>query len=105
MSHQAIHPKELPPFERPASPNTGDSDLGRKYQRQREKLLAKQERERQKLQSRQEHDHRRMERRNADEIERQPVEQLHHNRLSDYSKHTSGNSGSWKSNRHNRRNS
>lgn len=76
-SRQAIHPKDLPPLEHPALPNTGDPDLDRKYQQQQEKLFAKQARERQKLQRRQEHDHRRLERQNADEVERQQVEQWH----------------------------
>ena len=77
LSRQAIHPKDLPPFEHPALPDTGDPDLDRPYRQQQEKLLAKQARERQKLQRRQEHDHRRLKRQNTDEVERQQVEQWH----------------------------
>ena len=32
----AVHPKELPPIERPASPNTGNAKLDQKYQKQQE---------------------------------------------------------------------
>jgi hypothetical protein len=77
MPHNAVHPKELPPFERPAPPNTGNSNRDRKYQQQQEKLFAKQEQERQKLQQKQEQQHQRLERQNADQARRQQVEQRH----------------------------
>jgi hypothetical protein len=73
----AVHPKELPPFERPARPNTGDANRDRKYQQQQDKLFAKQEQERQKLQQKQEQEHQRMERQNADQARRQQMEQRH----------------------------
>jgi hypothetical protein len=73
----AVHPKELPPYERPAAPNTGNSSRDRKYQQQQEKLFAKQEQERQKLQQKQDQEHQRIERQNADQGRRQQVEQRH----------------------------
>lgn len=72
----AVHPKDLPPLERPAAP-TGNSNRDRKYQQQQEKLFAKQEQERQKLQQRQEQEHQRMERPNVDQPRRQETEQRH----------------------------
>ena len=73
----AVHPKELPPFERPAAPNTGDTNRDRKYQQQQDKLFAKQEQERQNLQQKQEQEHQRMERQNAGQPQRQQMEQRH----------------------------
>src|SRR5579863_2723061 len=46
----AVHPNELPPMERGAPPNTGNSKLDQKYQKQQQKLQQKQNQERQKLQ-------------------------------------------------------
>jgi hypothetical protein len=76
-SAPAIHPKELPPFERPAPPATGNPNQDRKYQQQREKLFAKQDQERQRLQQRQEQEHQRLARQNADEPKRRQIEQRH----------------------------
>src|SRR5580693_2637880 len=45
----AVHPKDLPPAERAAPPNTGDAKLDQKYQQQQTKLAAQQDKERQKL--------------------------------------------------------
>jgi len=72
-----MHPKDLPAFERPAAPNTGDPNRDRKYQQQQDKLFAKQEQERQKLQQQQEREHQRLAQQNADEARRQQVEQHH----------------------------
>jgi hypothetical protein len=77
MPPTAVHAKDLPPFERPASPETGDSNRNRKYQQQQEKLFVKQEQERQKLQQKQEQEHQRMERENADQARKQQLEQRH----------------------------
>ena len=49
----AVHPRDLPPVERRAGPNTGNPKLDQKYQQQEEKLRAKQDQERQKLQQKQ----------------------------------------------------
>jgi hypothetical protein len=73
----AVHPRELPPFERHAPPDTGNASRNRKYQQQQDKLFAKQEQERQKLQQKQEQEHQRMERQHADQGRRQQVEQRH----------------------------
>ena len=48
----ASHPKELPPIERSA-PNTGNAKADQKYQKQQDKLVAKQTQDRQKLQQKQ----------------------------------------------------
>jgi hypothetical protein len=76
-SSPAVHPKDLPSFERPAPPNNGDSNRDRKYQQEQDKLFAKQEQERQKLQQKQDQEHQRMERQNTDTARRQQTEQRH----------------------------
>ena len=45
-SRGAVHPKDLPPFERPAAANSGDPNRDRKYQQQQQKMFAKQEQDR-----------------------------------------------------------
>ncbi len=76
-SAAAIHPNELPPPERPASLNTGDPRLDKKYQREQEKLQARQEQERQKLQRKQDQEHQRLQQQAAEQTRRQQVEQRH----------------------------
>ncbi|MGA2096955.1 MAG: hypothetical protein ABSH39_11695 [Candidatus Acidiferrum sp.] len=71
-----IHPKDLPPAERPAAPNTGNPDLDKKYQKQQDKLQQKQDQERQKLQQKQDRDHARQAK-NADDKAQQQLEQKH----------------------------
>ena len=71
----AVHPNELPKYERPAPPNTGNASRDRKYQQQQEKMYAKQDQQRQQLQQRQEQEHQRMQR--APEPQRQQMEQHH----------------------------
>ena len=73
----AIHPKELPPIERPTAPNTGNPNLDKKYQQQQEKLTQKQDQERQKLQQKQEQEHQRLTQQKADDSKRQQIEQQH----------------------------
>jgi len=72
-----VHPNELPKFERPAAPNTGDANLDRKYQQQQDKMYARQEQERQNLQQKQEQEHQRMDRQNASPAQRQQTEDRH----------------------------
>jgi hypothetical protein len=72
-----VHPKDLPPRERAPAPNSGNAKADQKYQRQQEKVFAKQDQERQKLQQRQEQDHQRMQRQNADQARTQQMEQRH----------------------------
>lgn len=74
---KAVHPNELPPMERPAPSNTGNSKQDRKYQQQQEKMYAQQEKDRQKLQQQQEKEHQQLARQNADQARRQQVEQRH----------------------------
>jgi hypothetical protein len=73
----AVHPNELPAYERPAPPNTGNNKLDKKYQQQQQKLYANQDKERQKLQRQQEQDHQRMARQNANDARKQQIEQRH----------------------------
>jgi hypothetical protein len=73
----AYHPKELPPMERPAAPNTGNAKRDQKYQQDQQRLQQKQDQERQKLQQQQERDHQRLEQRHASEPAKQQTEQRH----------------------------
>ena len=72
-----IHPRDLPPTERPPTPNTGNAKQDQKYQQQQKKLQAQQDKERQKLQQKQEQDHQRMTQQKADEAKKQQLEQQH----------------------------
>lgn len=73
----AIHPNQLPPMERPQSPNTGNAKLDQKYQQQQQKLMQKQEQQRQKLQQQQDREHQQMSRQNANAARQQQMEQRH----------------------------
>ena len=73
----AIHPKDLPPAEHPAPPNTGDPKLDQKYQQQQAKLAAQQDKERQKLQQQQDKEHQQLAKQKADDARTQQVEQKH----------------------------
>ncbi|HXW55366.1 MAG TPA: YXWGXW repeat-containing protein [Candidatus Cybelea sp.] len=73
----AIHPRELPPINHPAAPNTGDAKLDKKYQQQQDKLIAKQEQERQKLQQQQDKEHEQLEKQKPNDQSRQQLEQKH----------------------------
>jgi hypothetical protein len=73
----AAHPKELPPIEHPAAPNTGNTKLDQKYQKQQQTVIAKQTQERQNLQQKQENEHQQLARQNAAPEKVQQVEQQH----------------------------
>lgn len=73
----AVHPKDLPPVQRPASPNTGNAKLDQKYQKEQEKTVAKQNQDRQKLQQTQDREHQQLEKQNAAPARMQQVEQQH----------------------------
>jgi hypothetical protein len=73
----AVHPKDLPPAERTAAPNSGNAKNDQKYQQQQQKLQQKQGQERQKLQQQQERDHQRLDQQKADEARKQQTEQRH----------------------------
>jgi hypothetical protein len=76
-ANNAVHPKDLPAFERPAAPNTGNANRDQKYQQQQDKMLAKQNQERQNLQQKQEQEHQQLAQRNASEAQKNQTEQRH----------------------------
>src|SRR6202034_3929121 len=56
-NNSVVHPKDLPAYENPSAPNTGNAKLDQKYQQQQDKLAQQQDKERQKLQSQQDKEH------------------------------------------------
>jgi hypothetical protein len=72
-----VHPRDLPPAERPAAPNSGNADLDKKYQQQQDKLMAQQEQERQKLQQQQDKEHQQLAKQKANDQTTQQLEQKH----------------------------
>ena len=78
----AVHPNDLAPIER-ATPNSGDAKADKQYQKQQDKLIAKQNQERQKLQQQQEKEHQQLAKQNADDAKKQQVEQRHQQQTSD----------------------
>ena len=84
----ATHPKELPTFQRPASPNTGNPKVDQKYKQQQDRMFQKQDQDRQRLQQRQEQEHQRLTQKNADDARRQQTEQRHQQQTQQlYQKH------------------
>jgi hypothetical protein len=73
----AIHPKDIPPAERPAPANTGNPEVDKKYQQQQDKLITRQEQDRQRLQQKQEQDHQQLAQKNAVDARKQQIEQQH----------------------------
>jgi hypothetical protein len=73
----AVHPKELPPVERPASPKTGNAKQDQKYQKEQDKAVAKQNQDRQKLQQKQDKEHQQLTKQKAAPEKMQQVEQQH----------------------------
>lgn len=71
-----IHPSDLHP-ERPAAPNTGDAKLDQKYQKQQDKLYAKQQKDQQKLQKQQDKEHVQFDNNKGTAPQRQQMEQRH----------------------------
>ncbi|HYL46862.1 MAG TPA: hypothetical protein VEU52_07530 [Candidatus Limnocylindrales bacterium] len=71
------HVKDLPAYEKPPAPSTGNVKLDQKYQQQQEKLAAKQEQDRLKLQQKQDQEHQRMQQQNANQQKTQQLEQKH----------------------------
>jgi hypothetical protein len=72
----AVHPKELPPVQR-STPNTGNPKLDQKYQKQQDKVVAKQNQDRQKLQQKQDQEHQQLTKQKAAPQRMQQVEQQH----------------------------
>jgi hypothetical protein len=75
--NNVFHPKELPPVQHPAPPNTGNTRTDQKYQQQQEKLVQRQNQERQNLQQKQEQEHQRLAQQKASDSRTQQVEQRH----------------------------
>ena len=73
----AVHPKDLPPVERPPAAKAGNSKADQKYQKQQDKLVAKQNQERQKLQQKQDKEHQQIAKHQANEARTQQMEQRH----------------------------
>ena len=83
----AVHPKELPPIPRPASPAIADSALERQHLQQQQQMLVQQEQARQRVQQQQEQAHQQLQqqelarqqqaKQQADEARMQQLEQQH----------------------------
>jgi hypothetical protein len=73
----AIHPKDLPPAEKPAAPDTGNAKLDQKYQQQQQQLANKQQQQLQSLQKKQDQDHQRLAQQKANDAAQQQTEQRH----------------------------
>jgi hypothetical protein len=72
-----IHPRDIPPREASAPPNTGNPKLDHKYQQEQQKLQAQQDKERQRLQQKQDQEHQRLQQGAADQARAQQLEQKH----------------------------
>ena len=72
-----VHPKDIPQWQRPVVPNTGNAKQDQKYQQQQEKLQQQQEQERQKLQQKQDQEHQRLMQQKANDAQQQQIEQKH----------------------------
>jgi hypothetical protein len=74
---KVVHPKDIPPAERPAPTNTGNVKQDQKYQQQQEKLYKQQDQARQKLQQQQDAEHQKLQKQQANEAKQQQTEQKH----------------------------
>jgi len=72
-----VHARELPRAERMPTPNTGNSKLDQKYQRQQDNLARRQDQERQRLQTQQEREHTRTQQQRPNAARTQQMEQRH----------------------------
>ena len=72
-----IHPNDLPRTARPDISNTGSPTIDKKYEKEQERLSARQERERWKLQQKQEQEHQRIAQARSDQARTQQLEQRH----------------------------
>jgi hypothetical protein len=73
----AVHPNELPPVPKPASPAVANSALEREHLQQQLQMGAQQEQARQRVQQQQEQAHQQLLRQQADEARKQQLEQQH----------------------------
>jgi len=76
-NNAVIHPKDMPAYERPPAPNTGNAKMDQKYQQQQQKLADQQDKQRQKLQQQQDKEHQQYQKQQADEQKNQALEQKH----------------------------
>jgi len=76
-SKPAVHPNDLPAYQRPPAPNTGNAEQDQKYLQQQQKLEAQQQKQRQKLQQQQDKEHAQLAKQNANDARKQQVEQRH----------------------------
>jgi WXXGXW repeat (2 copies) len=72
-----VHPNDVPAYQRPSAPNTGNPKTNQKYQQQQDKLAAQQAQDRQKLQQKQDQQHAQLQKQNADTQRTQQLEQRH----------------------------
>lgn len=72
-----VHPKDLPAREKAAAPNTGNAKLDQKYQKQQDKVAAREEQQRQKLEQQQDKEHQRAAQQKANDQRMQQMEQKH----------------------------
>ena len=73
----AIHPKEVPPPVKPASPTDANTALERQHLQEQQQLQARQAEQRQQVQQQQEREHAQLAKQNADEAKKQQLEQQH----------------------------
>ncbi|MGD1098186.1 MAG: hypothetical protein ABSB35_40135 [Bryobacteraceae bacterium] len=73
----AVHPKELPPVERPAIAKTRNAKQDQNHQKQQDKAVAKQNQDRQQLQQRQDKEDQQLARQKAAPARTQQMEQQH----------------------------
>jgi len=72
-----VHPKDLPAYQKPAAPNTGNAKLDQKYQQQQDKLAQQQDKQRQQLEARQDKEHQQYQKQQANDARNQALEQKH----------------------------
>jgi len=83
------HVKDLPTYERPAAPNSGNAQQDMKYQQQQQKLYNKQVQERQNLQTKQEKEDQRMQQQKSSQERMQQTELKHQQQTQQmYQRHT-----------------
>jgi hypothetical protein len=76
-ANTAVHPKDLPPVARPDVAKTGNAKQDQKYQKEQDKVVAKQNQDRQKLQQKQEKEDQQQTKQAANQQKTQQTEQRH----------------------------
>jgi hypothetical protein len=72
-----VHPKDMPAYQKPAAPNTGNAKTDQKYQQQQDKLAQQQDKQRQQLEARQDKEHQQYQKQQANDARNQALEQKH----------------------------